>query len=43
MNKSRDAIVERLDKKIRLLQWTTGGVVTAVIIGMILFVTKVIG
>ena len=43
MNKSRDAIVERLDKKNRLLQWTTGGVVTAVIIGMILFVTKVIG
>lgn len=43
MNKLRDAIVERLDKKIRLLQWTTGGVFTAVIIGMILFVTKVIG
>lgn len=43
MNKLRDASVERLDKKIRLLQWTTGGVFTAVIIGMILFVTKVIG
>ena len=43
MNKLRDTIVERLDKKIRLLQWTTGGVFTAVIIGMILFVTKVIG